>query len=180
MSAHGLGMMRSGLHLVDEYTTSSPLGEADRVTAIAMDADAGRESPRRHRWRGYCRVKLHALNFEHALSEGHRPPSEANVSRLLGIFSVDKCRRMDEGNFVRAVVNETQFETLMQQQSDRVVPSVPSRWQDVPLLEIEKIPCLNGLHRILAAKRFLKGPARWWPVSLYTDGKRIGPFGCPD
>ena len=62
---------------------------------------------------GLARVNLDALNFEHASFGEHREPSAKNVARLVHVFRVEGCKRLDEGNFVKAQVNRQDLDAAV-------------------------------------------------------------------
>jgi hypothetical protein len=120
-------------------------------------------------FKGFARVNLSALNFSHPLSARHRRVSEKKVSRLLRIFRAEGCNRDDEKHFVTGVVRDEQLGGAVR--SGGCLRDVPAEtWENVPVLRVESVACLNGWHRISAAKEYLTGGDRWWVIRIYTEG----------
>ena len=122
------------------------------------------------RFRGLARVDLGALNFEHASSWGHRETERQNVSRLLGIFRTEGCKRSEAGNFVKAKVNRRQLDAAVASQNLHLPQQPPEDWRTIPILQLPSVDCLNGLHRVLAARQYLSKNDQWWIARLYTEG----------
>ncbi len=116
-------------------------------------------------FRGYARVDLRALRFDDV---DHRPISDKNVARLLRVFETEGCRRFDANNFIKAVVEETDLQQLVV--SQEVERSIPDAWDQRGLANVVSILCLDGLHRVEAAKRFLDSNDQWWIISVYIKG----------
>lgn len=122
------------------------------------------------RFRGLARVDLAKLNFEYALSQGHRNLEQRNVKRLLGIFRTHGCERYESANFVKARVDAGSLDAALTSQGFRLPQQPPDSWQAIPILQVSSIDCLNGLHRVLAARKYLDLNDQWWIARLYTEG----------
>lgn len=118
-----------------------------------------------------ARVELDALNFEHALFGEHREPLAENVTHLIRVFRVEGCKRLEEGNFVEAQVNRRDLDAALASENLTLPQHPPEDWRKFPFLRLRSIDCLNGLHRVLAARKFLNKNDRWWIARLYTDGR---------
>lgn len=125
-------------------------------------------------FRGFARVQLNALNFDHPLvQQKHRKVLQKNVRRLHKIFEKIGCLRLQEENFINAVIDDASLD-------DAVAVSQVSRdellnlreGQELPLLNLRNVECLSGLHRTEAAKAFLNDNDQWWTVRLFSKGKR--------
>lgn len=129
------------------------------------------------RFCGLARVHLDALSFEHASSQGHRELSAENVARLVRVFRIEGCSRLEEANFVKAQVNRRDLDAALASEDFKLPQQPPRDWSKQPILRLQAIECLNGLHRVLAARDFFVGKNRWWIARLYTDGRPIH-FPC--
>ena len=127
------------------------------------------------RFRGFARVRLSALKFDNISSCGHRQVSERNVSRLVNIFRTEGCQRGDEQHAVKAIIDERALEAAHTNGRSPLHARPPKDWNTVPELEIASLDCLNGFHRILAAKRFLSGRDQWWIARVLTNGTAPSP-----
>ena len=123
------------------------------------------------RFRGFARVALGALEFAQALSNSHRPLAERNITRLVQIFNIEGCHRADRDNCLKAVVDESVLADALVTHSHSLLDKFPRDWKTIPVLPVQSVQCLNGLHRKLAAERFLAPNDQWWTVELFTTGR---------
>jgi hypothetical protein len=125
---------------------------------------------------GYGRVSLSALEFEQAKKEGHREESTANTDRLFGIFQKNKCQNQKQKHAIPAIINKTLLSTFREAELPKVVKESKNDDEtdsiNTPMISIQKLECLNGLHRIAAGKRCLD-TRYWWTIEFYSDGKKI-------
>lgn len=117
-------------------------------------------------FQGFARVKLASLNFSYTLAAKHRWVSEQKVARLHQIFRKDHCDRYNEKHFVTAFVRHEQLEGIVPDRHGSLRTILPVNWEEVSFLDVESVECLNGVHRILAAKKHLVGNDRWWVVRI--------------
>ncbi|KAI9715107.1 MAG: hypothetical protein M1828_001042 [Chrysothrix sp. TS-e1954] len=120
------------------------------------------------RFVGLARVRLTALDFELALQQAHREASEKVTEQLLRIFELEGCRWLDHCNYLSASVDsESLTQALVAAGIDRnALPEQGDR--SIPWLDLTRVDCLHGLHRVLAASKFLVEEVdRWWTVRLY-------------
>lgn len=118
------------------------------------------------KFKGLAKVSLGALDFTHP---AHRSFAKKNVRRLVQIFTIEGCQRLDDGNFIDAVAEETQLEALSGSLSECLHASPVRDWSRVPFLRINHLKCLTGQHRICAAQTHLDVNDQWWIVRIYTD-----------
>lgn len=116
-------------------------------------------------YRGSFKVPLDQIDFEVA-SFHPRQQDPKNTARLLQSFSLEGCNRLQPENFISALVDA---DHLAPQAvfSDRHFAEPPS------LSSGCKVVCLDGYHRVQAAREFLAGDERWWAANLYIDGSII-------
>ena len=124
-------------------------------------------------YRGIAKVKLEALNFDHPLTrKKHRKVSQKNVNRLGKIFSQGGCFRLQQENFVNAVIDDAALETSLS--SIGLTEDTFLRLREgepLPCLNINNVDCLSGLHRIEAAREFLDDNDQWWVVRFFSKGR---------
>lgn len=126
-------------------------------------------------FRGYAKIPLSSLNFDHALSgERHRTLSQRNVNRLRHIFSLEGCHRYDENNFVSGIVDSNELAEALHAIgfSPTATLEAPTDAESIPLLKVRNIKCLYGLHRVRAGQQYLDVENQWWIVKLYTGKRR--------
>ena len=124
-------------------------------------------------YRGIARLPLHALGFEHrAVLEKHRNLSNENVARLEKIYEQVGCSRLEEENVINAVVEDGDLLAALTTVCMSLDEMRQLRWpQDAPALNLEKVQCLSGMHRIAAARRFLTENDKWWIVRLFSSSE---------
>ncbi|KAF2680659.1 hypothetical protein K458DRAFT_311083, partial [Lentithecium fluviatile CBS 122367] len=131
---------------------------------------------------GIARLRLSDLSFQETLrSDEHREELDKDTLRLLNVFKLDGCLRFSEENFVDALIEDGSFcEALIRAGLDRpTFKKVTTQCspREIPSLQVlQPVECLNGMHRIQAAKRFLDRNDQWWIVRLlstdFADGAR--------
>jgi len=120
-------------------------------------------------FREFARVSLDDLSFGH---DSARSIDERNVFRLRKIFEIEGCQRSDGHNFIDATAAGNAATSFEPEQLPLF--KIPAdNWCTVPLLKLGAIACLNGQHRIEAAKRYLAPNDRWWIVRIFVDGQYI-------
>lgn len=120
---------------------------------------------------GVARLPLTTLNFEHELfKRQHRPVSEKIVDRLRAIFRREGCLRSQSQNWIDALVDPRRLRSALARNGltqDELRPEA----EEIPLLDLGPVECLQGVHRILAAADVLNQNDRWWTVRLYCPGE---------
>ena len=104
---------------------------------------------------GSIRVPLHLLHHE-SLPDNPRHLDEKNVARLLKVYELEGCLRLDSEHHVPVLA-----------------PSglqLPTNVCELPLITTVRFQYLHGQHRLEAAKRFLSTPEKWWVVDVYAKG----------
>ncbi|KAI9750727.1 MAG: hypothetical protein M4579_006344 [Chaenotheca gracillima] len=123
-------------------------------------------------YRGTVRIAISQTRFDHSRVDAQRTVSEKNVSRLLQIFKLEGCLRLDAENHVCAIIDEKSL-TRALSDSHLTLETILQRHDDgsFPFLNIhEPIECLYGQHRIQAGKKFLDDNDQWWTVKLFDSG----------
>jgi hypothetical protein len=126
-------------------------------------------------YRGIARLPLHALRFENGtVLEKHRNLSHENVVRLERIYGQVGCARLQEENVINAIVEDGDLVAALSTHGMSLDDMRNLRWpQDAPILHLENVQCLSGMHRIEAARRFLNENDKWWIVRLFSYGKLL-------
>lgn len=123
---------------------------------------------------GVARIDLNKLHFDNAIPNGHREKSTKIQAKLLNIFELEGCQRTEPEHFVDALITRECLSDALMAHNKTIETFREScnlshiYLRDVIWLKpIESLRCLNGLHRIAAANRFLDKNDRWWTVRLY-------------
>lgn len=120
---------------------------------------------------GVARIRLSALKCDNGTLRFRR---EKEVHRVHQIFKTQGCNRTFEANFVSATVGYRPLRNALEAVGWSVEDFRRSRKDvnDLPLLPLELVRCLDGFHILEAAKRFLTAEDDWWPVCIYSAGTR--------
>jgi hypothetical protein len=119
---------------------------------------------------GYARVNLDALDFSHEWAKKyHRSKSKKVCNGLERIFGKDGCKSDEAEHAISAIIDLQ----VLHDAGRSELPAIVNSRVNVPQLDLRYIECLHGLHRIEAAKAFLKGNDKmyWWTVKFYSKGK---------
>jgi hypothetical protein len=126
---------------------------------------------------GVARINLDKLSFHDALRKEQRAESEKATARLLSVFQLEGCQRLEENNFIDALIDERSLDSALAaasvtREEFRGKATLPNADEVLELHPQHAIQCLNGLHRILTARKFLDNNDQWWTVKLYRgEGK---------
>lgn len=115
-------------------------------------------------FQGYARVKLDNIDFDSG-----RDLDDRNVNRLIDIFKSQGCKRESTANAISVLVQRSAIEEALARQgsSSLAVHSiVPAQ---LPYLNA-KVLCLQGKHRIHAARKVLPYGDWWWTVKIFDSG----------
>ena len=129
-------------------------------------ADTDIYRKKRQAFCGSIKCPLQRLQYE-PIQKNPRQFDEKNVTRLIEIFKLVKCRRLVVEHHIPARISQDMFDELDRQVVGGITPSSepelvrPSR----------SLTYFRGRHRIEAAKKFLHPDDRWWTVDLYADGE---------
>lgn len=121
------------------------------------------------KYRGTFKIWLqHLLAEDEGINPRQTDPK--NVARLLKIYQIDGCHRLDPQHYVPVVIEDER--TYLTQSSSGSSSESP------PFLQIDddrKLKYLHGHHRLQAAKLFLSPADAWWTANLYSEGN-YGPL----
>lgn len=126
-------------------------------------------------FRGSARIHLKHLQFKEPKDLSlslHLDPK--NVARLVKIFELEGCLRIEEEHRIPATINETVLQMVLSSSSltnaELLTTGVPPELQ---LPQYTRLNCLHGRHRIAAAQQILLPGNKWWTVDLYTEGSSM-------
>ncbi|KAL6722255.1 structural constituent of cuticle [Lecanora helva] len=117
---------------------------------------------------GSIKYPLHRLRFE---DKNPRQLDASNVERLVRVFELEGCRRLDNSNHVPAVVSRDSLVTICAS-----VPGGETRLkshdEEPPLLDTPtQLIYLHGRHRLETAKRTLSANEKWWVIDLFAEDR---------
>lgn len=107
---------------------------------------------------GVAHVRIEHLDFE----SGVRDYDERNVARLRDIFKLEKCQRDDPKHHIPALASSAILGDAWRGSEKPAELTLPRG---------QKILCLHGKHRIIAAREVLTERNQWWTVRLYDECK---------
>jgi hypothetical protein len=120
-------------------------------------------------YQGRVKINLKNLEFKQNPTLCRRETIPAKLERLINIFSLEGCRRLEPLYYIPAIIDEEVLQNALLnsnlQPEDILKPGEPFTLN----LGLEKIEYLRGLHRIEAARQFLDAFDEWWIVNLYTN-----------
>ena len=123
-------------------------------------ADANHTRPRNSRTLlATAKCSLHHLQPQ-PIEQCPRQLDPKNVGRLVEIYKLEGCKRLERENFVPVVVGSDVWETTTRSGGG----DGDLQW----LKPSEQLVYLHGRHRIEAAKVFLHPDDRWWVVEVYA------------
>ena len=119
---------------------------------------------------GSIQCLLSALRFED-ITIAPRQYDHTNVSRLVQVFKDVGCKRPPEENHVAALISTERLQQIREEISEENRGGRKAKDQDMQSVSRNGLSllCLQGRHRIEAAKRFLHPDDRWWMVDLYKE-----------
>lgn len=123
-------------------------------------AELTRLNVRKKAFCGSYRILLRYLIPEDG-SETSRQLDRENVARMIKVFELEGCLRLEPTHYVPALISREQFGLSAQQNATDPPTLTPS----------ENLKYLHGRHRIEAARKFLPSSDWWWVVDLYFEGQ---------
>lgn len=114
-------------------------------------------------FRGSIKYPLHRLDHEQA-SKKSRQLNQKNVKRLIKVFELEGCRRLDSENHVPALISNRALSILLEFVTEGEVRLKASDKQPVSSDNLGGLTYLHGRHRLEAAKSFLPANEKWWVV----------------
>jgi hypothetical protein len=116
-------------------------------------------------YEGYARIRFENFEWRHEWDlDAEVEPRPKQVAKLVKVFEAERCKNEAADNVINAVVRFDPGE------SEKI------KWKKRPELNHafldKKAFCLDGLHRVAAARQFLLSGEQWWTVRVY-DAKYI-------
>ena len=124
---------------------------------------------------GSIKCPIRRLRYE-SITVDPRQLDPKNIARLLGIFKLEGCRRLDPQHHVPALVSKTVLNALLEQVPGGQSGLSPQDKSPVHVDPKHDLKCLHGRHRLEAAKKYLHPDDKWWIVNLYNDGNEASFF----
>jgi hypothetical protein len=125
---------------------------------------------------GFAKISLDALWYDHPLARRFYERRERQVlgaKDLEKVFATKGCEKNLEKHAIKAVINISALDEILQDQNIPSLPQTLGRGIDAPFLDVGRVKALDGRRRTLAAKNFFRDRIdnRWWTVKLYSSGK---------
>jgi len=122
-------------------------------------------------FRGTARIRFENLQF------GELCPRELNqkfTDSLKSKFITEGCLRLDAQNRIPAVISQQMLSQAIDDSPGVTVDLLLENSKDQPpellIPSNVAIECLQGLHRVAAAKEILPCEDWWWTIDLYLEG----------
>jgi hypothetical protein len=122
-------------------------------------------------FRGSALIDLKHLVFESDQVPGTRALDHKNVARLVQIFELEGCHRLEPEHHVPAIISEKILSDALQR--SQVSQAALLKHDQPPRLRFDdtvRLTCLHGKHRLAAADEFLLPGDKLWVVDLYKEG----------
>jgi hypothetical protein len=130
---------------------------------------------------GIARVALDHVWFDET-SDATRMADPDNVVRLLGIFRVGKCDRLEPDHYMSAVISDGLLHQVLERANLPVESLRSAEPPFLPLQGEERLVGVDGLHRYKAAVQYFSEfppEDRWWVVKLYDERGECDAVACP-
>ena len=122
---------------------------------------------RNRAFRGSIKYPLHRLHYER--SENPRQLDHKNIERLIKVFELDGCDRLNTANHVPALISGSSLTALLETVPGGV-DRLKSTDEEPVLVDLpDRLTYLHGRHRLEAAKRVLAASEKWWVIDLYEE-----------
>ena len=131
--------------------------------------DSALASERSRAYRGHAKVQIQHLKFEDDSQMGAGALDSKNITRLVQIFELEGCFRLELEHYVPALVNRQALDAVLSEARMNAMDLL--QCGEPPTLNVTfPLVCLHGKHRLHAAGQFLNPNNKWWVVDLYLDG----------
>ncbi|KAF4344402.1 Intracellular transport USO1 [Fusarium beomiforme] len=121
-------------------------------------------------FRGTARIRFANLRFGNLCP---REPNQKIATQLKERFSGEGCLRLEPKNHIPAVISKDTLEVCIRASpnvsQDVLLENNGKQPPELRLPENCMVECLQGLHRIAAAKEFLPRRDWWWTIDLYLE-----------
>jgi hypothetical protein len=138
--------------------------------------DESIHNERNKQYLGTARIDLSCLQA--FIEDDFRPnqprddrSEKMRVKRLVRIFAFEGCLRLEPEHHVDALISQSELNEALKLSSktpdDLRSKGIPPKLDFRPSKQLK---CLNGRHRLKAAKKVLEKGDDWWVVDLYSNG----------
>ena len=112
---------------------------------------------------GAFRIALCKLDQED-VEANPRQLDRKNVQRLINVFALEGCFRLEPDNYVAALLPHSLLTRVPR------ISTVPANGDVMPPIfdPPEPLQCIHGKHRIEAAKEYFALEGKWWVVNVYV------------
>ena len=112
---------------------------------------------------GAFRIALCKLN-QKDVEVNPRQLNRKNVQRLINIFALEGCFRLEPDNYVTALLPHSLLIRVPR------ICTVPANGDVVPSVfdSPEPLQCIHGKHRIETAKKYFALKSKWWVINVYV------------
>ena len=123
-------------------------------------------------YRGSARVRLENLAVEGLEVRPTRTVDDDHVQHLIDTFHTEGCDNLDPKHRVKALIRDEDIGDILQA-SEMTVEEFMQYIDTPKTLSCgdRLFVCLEGRHRIKAARRFFNAEERWWAVDFYSFGQ---------
>ncbi len=116
-------------------------------------------------YRGSFKVPLDQISLE-GTSHDTRQHDPKNARRLLESFALEGCNKLQPENYISVLVNGADLPSQNLHSN--------TYFEEPPAFAFKRhVICLDGHHRIQAAREYLAREDRWWVANVYADGNVI-------
>ena len=131
----------------------------------------GENDSLREKSKAYCgtvKIPLYLLKHE-GPEQNPRQLNAKNVNRLLRIFELEGCLRLETENHIPALVSQEMLIYLLSTVQGEEAKL--KKWNEHLLFfqPFEALTILHGRHRLEAARKFLRYHDKWWVVDLFLE-----------
>ena len=122
------------------------------------------------RSKAFCgSIKYPLYRLHHERSDNPRQLDQKNVQRLIRVFELEGCDRLNAANHVPALISKNSLTALLETVPGGVDRLKSTDEEAVSVDLPDHLTYLHGRHRLEAAKRVLAASEKWWVIDLYEE-----------
>ncbi|KAJ6112292.1 hypothetical protein N7523_002114 [Penicillium sp. IBT 18751x] len=136
--------------------------------ALFTEEEVRLASERRLKYIGAAKVSISQIEFDPPLP---RDLDSKNLDRLRRIFRQNRCRRLDVGNHVPAIVSPHDLADALRKANVTQESLLTTDARQIPHIGFleGQLQGLHGRHRVQVGAEVLPPADRWWTVDLYSE-----------
>lgn len=141
------------------------------IMATPTDLDSNIAAERSRAYRGAAKVQIRHVLFEDNNQLGARPVDPKNVARLLKIYELEGCFRLEPEHHVPVLISSEALSAALR--AAQLEAGSLMTCGEPPSLDLPYFPIvgLHGIHRLKAANQHLDPDDKWWVVNFYLNGR---------